>query len=71
MLWYVFPTFVLLLQAAPRLSRYDVTALVMIKPRKYQRLADPLMQSGVVTRNNRVQCAIKSTVLGKVSLVFS
>jgi len=26
----------------------------MIKPRKYQRLADALLQSGVVTHNNRV-----------------
>jgi len=30
-----------------------VTALA-IKPKKRQRLADPLLQSGVVTRNNRV-----------------
>jgi len=38
------------------------------KPTKYQRLADPLLQSGVVTRNSRVECASKSTSLGKVSL---
>jgi len=30
-------------------ASYDVTALAIIKPRKYQRLADPLLQSGVVT----------------------
>ena len=35
-------------------ARYDVTALVMIKLKKHQRLADPLLRSGVVTRNNRV-----------------
>jgi len=29
-------------------------------------LADPLLQSGVVTRNNRDRCATKSTVLGEV-----
>ena len=33
---------------------YDVTALAIIKPREHQRLADPLLQSGVVTRNDRV-----------------
>jgi len=41
-------------------TRYDVTALAIIKPKKHQRLADPLLQSGVVTHNNRVECAIKS-----------
>jgi len=35
----------------------------MIKPRKHQRLADPLLQSGVVTRNNRVMCAITLSIL--------
>jgi len=30
--------------------------------------SDPLLQYGVVTRTNHVQGAIKSTVLGKVSL---
>jgi len=49
-------------------ANYDVTALAIIKPKKHQRLADPLLQSGVVTHNNRVWCAIKSTVLGKESL---
>jgi len=46
----------------------DVTALAIIKLKKHQRLADPLLHSGVVTRNNRVECSIKSTVLGKVCL---
>jgi len=32
----------------------DVTTFAIIKPRKHQRLADPLLQSGVVTRNNCV-----------------
>jgi len=32
----------------------DVTTLAMIKLRKHQRLADPWLQCGVVTRNNRV-----------------
>jgi len=35
-------------------ASYDVTASAIIKPKKHQRLADPLLQSGVVTRNNRV-----------------
>jgi len=47
---------------------YDVTSLAIIKLKKHQRLADPLLHSGVATRNNRVECSIKSTVLGKVSL---
>jgi len=42
-------------------ASYDVAALAIIKPKKHQRLEDPLLQSGVVTRNNRVKCAIKST----------
>jgi len=42
-------------------ASYDVTALVMIKARKHQGLADPLLQCGAVTHNNRVYCAIKST----------
>jgi len=33
------------------MSSYDATALAMIKPKKNQRLADPLLQSCVVTRN--------------------
>jgi len=33
---------------------YDVTALTIIKPEKHQRLADLLLQSGVVIHNNRV-----------------
>ena len=42
-------------QVTSRLSSYDVTALaIIIKPRKHQRLADQLLQSGVVTHNNRV-----------------
>jgi len=36
------------------LANCDVTGLAIIKPKKYQRLADPLLQSGIVTRNNRV-----------------
>ena len=43
------------------LVSYDVTGLAIIKPNKHQRLADPLLQSGVVTRNNRVYYAVKST----------
>jgi len=35
-------------------ASYHVIALAIIKPNKHQRLADPLLQSGVVTRNNRV-----------------
>ena len=35
-------------------ASYDLTALEIVKPKKHQRLADPLLQSGVVTRNNRV-----------------
>jgi len=35
-------------------AHYDTTALRMIKPRKHQRLADPLLQSGVVTCSDRV-----------------
>jgi len=42
-------------------ASYNVTALTIIKPKKHQRLADPLLQSGVVTYNNRVYCATKST----------
>jgi len=38
----------------------DVTALAIIKPKKHQRLGDPLLQSDVITRNNRVYCAVKS-----------
>ena len=41
-------------QVTPRLPATMVTALAIIKPKKHQRLADPLLQSGVVTRNNRV-----------------
>jgi len=33
---------------------YDVTTLVIIKPKKRQRLADLLLQSGVAPSNNRV-----------------
>jgi len=44
-----------LLQVPPLLFSHDSTVLAMMKPKKYQRLADPLLlQSGVVTRNNRV-----------------
>jgi len=42
-------------------ASYHVTALAIIKPKKHKRLADALLQSGVITHNNRVQCAIKST----------
>jgi len=42
-------------------ASYDVTALAMIKPKKHQRLADPLLHSGVVTHYCRVSCAIKIT----------
>jgi len=35
-------------------ASYDATALAIIKRKKHQMLADPLLQSGVVTRNNRV-----------------
>jgi len=47
------------------LANCDVTALTIIEPKKHQRLADPFLQCGVVTRNNRVWCVIKNTVLGK------
>jgi len=33
---------------------YNVTALAIIKPKKHQSLAEPLLQSGVVSRNNHV-----------------
>jgi len=33
---------------------YDVTALAIIKPKKHQRVAHPLLQSSVVARNNLV-----------------
>jgi len=42
------------LQAIPPLPSYDSTALAMIKPRKHQRISDILLQSDVVTGNNRV-----------------
>jgi len=42
-----------LLQATPHLTSYDVTALAMINPRKHQGLTDPLLQSDVITLNNR------------------
>jgi len=32
-------------------ASYNATTLAMIKARKYQKLADPLLQCGVVTRN--------------------
>jgi len=35
-------------------ATYDVIALAIIKPKKNRRLADPLLQSGVATHNNRV-----------------
>jgi len=35
-------------------ASYDVTALTIIKPKKHQRIGDPLLQSGVVTCKNRV-----------------
>jgi len=35
-------------------ASYDVTVLTMIKPKKHKRLANPLLQSDVVTRNNHV-----------------
>jgi len=34
-------------------ASYDVTSLAIIKPKEHQRLADPLLQSDVATRNNR------------------
>jgi len=46
--------YISLLQVTPRLSSYEATALATIKPRKHQRLADPLLQSSAVTPNNRV-----------------
>jgi len=47
----------------PKPASYDVTALAIIKTKKLQSLADPLLQSGVVTHNNRGRCAIKSTCM--------
>ena len=35
-------------------ASYDFTDLAIVKPKKHQRLADPLLQSGVITHNNRV-----------------
>jgi len=35
-------------------ASYNVTALAIIKPKKHQTLADSLLQSGVVTRNNHI-----------------
>jgi len=35
-------------------ASYDVTASAIIKPKKHRRLADLLLQSGVVTHNNCV-----------------
>jgi len=32
----------------------NVTTFAIIKPKEHQRIADPLLQSGVVTHNNRV-----------------
>ena len=44
-------------------ASYDVTALaIIIIPKKHQRLADPLLQSGVVIHNYHVECATKSTL---------
>jgi len=43
-------------------ASYDVTALAIIKPKKHQRLADPLLQSDVVTRNkSRLVCYKEKT----------
>ena len=54
--------------ASPASTCRTLMALTVINPKKHQRLADLLLQSSVVTRNNRVSCVINSTVLGKVSL---
>jgi len=35
-------------------ASYDVTGLAIIKPKEHQSLADPMLQSGVATRNNHV-----------------
>jgi len=40
-------------------ARYDVPALAIIEPMKHQRLAERLLQSAVVTRNNRVLVCCK------------
>ena len=39
-------------------ANYDVTALAIIKQKKHQRLAGPLLQPDVITHNIRVYCAI-------------
>jgi len=49
-------------------ASYYVTTLTIIKVRNHQRLADALLQSGVVTHNSRLWYAINSTVLGKSSV---
>jgi len=41
-------------QVTPTPASYDVTGLAIIKPKEHQSFADPLLQSGVVTRNNCV-----------------
>jgi len=45
---------IIIQEVTPCLSSYDVTALAIIKPKKHERLADLLLQSGVVTPNNCV-----------------
>ena len=47
-------------------ANYDATTLTMIEPWKHQSLVDPLMQSGVITRNNYITSAFG--VLCKVNL---
>jgi len=41
-------------QVTPRLPATIVTSSAIVKPNKHQWLADPLLQSGIVIRNNRV-----------------
>jgi len=41
-------------QVTPTPASYDVTGLAIIKPKEHQSFADPLLQSGIVTRNNCV-----------------
>jgi len=60
-------TIFLFLKVTPCLFSYNATVSVMIKSKKHQRLADPLLQSGVVTRS----CAIKSTFFDEIRLPFS
>jgi len=48
-------------ESVSKLVQNTYKSLAIIKPKKHQLLADSLLHSFVVTRNDRVCCAIKST----------